>query len=93
MPRQHTTDDLNYRRNRQTLLANNPPCHWCGKYGTKTNPMTADHLIEFDRGGSDDLDNLSASMPKLQQQTWRHIQSQKRRPKDTEPQQRRKPFF
>jgi hypothetical protein len=58
MPRQHTTDDLNYRRNRQTLLANNPPCHWCGKYGTKTNPMTADHLIEFDRGGSDDLDNL-----------------------------------
>ena len=58
MPRQHTTDDLNYRRNRQTLLANNPPCHWCGKYGTKANPMTADHLIEFDRGGSDDLDNL-----------------------------------
>ena len=58
MPRQHTTDDLNYRRNRQALLANNPPCHWCGKYATKDNPMQADHLIEYDRGGSDDLSNL-----------------------------------
>jgi len=58
MPRQHTTNDLTYRRNRQALLANNPPCHWCGQQGTTANPMTADHLIEHDRGGSDDLDNL-----------------------------------
>ena len=58
MPRQHTTNDLTYRRNRQALLANNPPCHWCGQQGTTATPMTADHLIEHDRGGSDDLDNL-----------------------------------
>lgn len=58
MPRQHTTNDLTYRRNRQALLANNPPCHWCGQQGTTANPMTADHLIEHDRGGSDELDNL-----------------------------------
>ncbi len=58
MPREHTTNDLTYRRNRQALLAGNPPCHWCGQHATKDNPLTADHLIEHDRGGSDDLDNL-----------------------------------
>lgn len=42
-----------YQRNRKQLLADNPPCAWCGKPAT-----TADHLIELDRGGSHDLTNL-----------------------------------
>lgn len=47
MPRQHTTNDPEYRKARKQLLANNPLCHWCG-----TAPATtADHLIEIDRGG------------------------------------------
>jgi len=68
MPREHTTNDLTYRRNRQALLAGNPPCHWCGKEGTKANPLTADHLIEHDRGGSDDLDNLVPACRKCNSQ-------------------------
>ena len=53
MPREHTTNDLTYRRNRQTLLADNPPCYRCGKPAD-----TADHIIEVDRGGTHDMDNL-----------------------------------
>lgn len=54
MPRQHTTDDPTYRRNRQLLLESNPPCHWCNT----PNATTADHLIELDRGGDSSLSNL-----------------------------------
>ena len=53
MPRQHTTNDPIYRRNRLTLLADNPPCYLCGKPAD-----TADHIIEVDRGGTNDMDNL-----------------------------------
>jgi 5-methylcytosine-specific restriction endonuclease McrA len=49
MPRQHTTNDLTYRRNRQTLLADNPPCYRCGKPAD-----TADHIIEVFQGGGND---------------------------------------
>jgi 5-methylcytosine-specific restriction endonuclease McrA len=42
-----------YKTNRKQLLTGNPPCHWCG--GTAT---TADHIIEVDRGGTHELDNL-----------------------------------
>jgi hypothetical protein len=54
MPRQHTTNDPTYKRNRKQLLADNPVCHWCG-----TNAATeADHLTPYVAGGSDDLENL-----------------------------------
>jgi hypothetical protein len=46
--REHTTQDPAYRKARQQLLADHPPCHWCGK----PNAETADHLVEVDRGGS-----------------------------------------
>jgi phage terminase large subunit-like protein len=48
---QYTTSE--YKANRKQLLTGNPTCHWCG--GTAT---TADHLIEVDRGGTNQLDNL-----------------------------------
>lgn len=38
-----------YKRKRAQLLADSPPCHWCGKPATE-----ADHLVELDRGGSHD---------------------------------------
>jgi phage terminase large subunit-like protein len=42
-----------YKANRKQLLTGNPTCHWCGATAT-----TADHLIEVDRGGTNELDNL-----------------------------------
>jgi 5-methylcytosine-specific restriction endonuclease McrA len=49
-----------FTRNRRIVLENEPICHWCRKA-----PSTeADHLIESDRGGSDDLDNLVGSCKK-----------------------------
>jgi Phage Terminase/HNH endonuclease len=47
------TSDPTYLANRRRLLADNPQCHWCGQPATE-----ADHLIEHDRGGTDDIDNL-----------------------------------
>jgi hypothetical protein len=48
------TSDPQYRKNRAELLQNNPECALCGKPGADT----ADHIIPYDAGGSDDLDNL-----------------------------------
>jgi len=43
-----------FQRNRRIILEGDPLCHWCKKA-----PATeADHLIESDREGGDDLDNL-----------------------------------
>ena len=58
MPRR--TADPTYRKNRQQLLRDKPLCHWC-----KKQPATqADHVIEHDKGGSNDLDNLVPSCAK-----------------------------
>jgi 5-methylcytosine-specific restriction endonuclease McrA len=48
------TSDPQYRKNRAELLQNNPECALCGKPGADT----ADHIIPYDAGGSDDLSNL-----------------------------------
>ena len=47
------TSDPTYLRNRASILAGSPPCHWCGAPATE-----ADHLIEHDAGGTDTVDNL-----------------------------------
>ncbi|MFZ9960585.1 MAG: HNH endonuclease, partial [Candidatus Limnocylindrus sp.] len=48
------TSDPTYLANRRAILTGSPLCHWCGN-----NPATeADHLIEHDRGGTDDITNL-----------------------------------
>jgi len=64
MPRQHTTNDLTYRRNRQTLLADNPPCYRCGKPAD-----TADHIVPVFQGGGNELDNLRAACRKCNSTT------------------------
>lgn len=64
MPRQHTTNDPTYRRNRLTLLSDNPPCYRCGKPAD-----TADHIIEVDRGGTHDMDNLRPACRRCNSQT------------------------
>jgi len=52
--------DGRYLKNRQVVLRGNPLCHWCG-----TQPATqADHLIEVDRGGGHELENLVPSCAK-----------------------------
>ena len=48
-----------YKKNRALLLADDPPCYWCGDRATE-----ADHLIEVDRfigEGVNSLDNLVPS--------------------------------
>ena len=49
-----------YQRNRKLILSDNPPCHWCGVNAA----VEADHLIETDRGGTSELDNLVPSCRK-----------------------------
>jgi 5-methylcytosine-specific restriction endonuclease McrA len=51
------TANPTYRKNRAQLLRDQPNCHWC----KKAKATQADHLIEADRGGTDDLDNMVAS--------------------------------
>lgn len=46
-----------FMRNRLIVLEHEPICHWC----RKAKSTEADHLIETDRGGTDDLDNLVGS--------------------------------
>ena len=49
-----------FMRNRRIVLEHEPICHWC-----KRAPSTeADHLIEVDRGGTDDIENLCGSCKK-----------------------------
>jgi len=54
-----------FKRNRRTLLAGHPLCHWCGT----REATTADHLTEIDRwpantAGINALDNLVAACKK-----------------------------
>ena len=46
-----------FTRNRLIALENEPICHWCHK----AKSTEADHLIESDRGGTDELSNLVGS--------------------------------
>jgi hypothetical protein len=43
-----------YYKNRGVVLQDKPRCHWC----KRRQATEADHIIEIDRGGTDDLDNL-----------------------------------
>jgi phage terminase large subunit-like protein len=54
MPREHTTNDKEYARNRKLLLADNPPCTYCGRLAD-----TADHILPHVLGGSNELSNLT----------------------------------
>ena len=46
-----------FRTNRAKLLADNPLCHYCAN----ALATEADHVIESDRGGGNELSNLVAS--------------------------------
>ena len=43
-----------YKTNRAQILADNPQCYICGRHA-----QTVDHLLEVDRGGTDDIENLA----------------------------------
>ena len=49
--------DPEYQRNRRSILAGSPDCHWCGT----AKATQADHLIELDAGGDHALENLVPS--------------------------------
>ena len=44
-----------YKDNRAQVLADNPNCYICGRHAT-----TVDHLLEVDRGGTHDIENLAS---------------------------------
>jgi 5-methylcytosine-specific restriction protein A len=46
-----------WAKTRAELLRDNPVCHWC----KKRKATEADHIIEVDRGGTNDPDNLVPS--------------------------------
>ena len=49
-------DERVFQVNRSILLADSPPCSYCGASAT-----SADHILARARGGSHDLDNLTAA--------------------------------
>ncbi|MGA1753547.1 MAG: HNH endonuclease, partial [Pontimonas sp.] len=49
--------DPEYQRNRKSILAGSPLCHWCGQ----AKATQADHLIELDAGGDHSITNLVPS--------------------------------
>ncbi len=53
-PMPKRTANPTYLANRRALLADKPDCHWCGQ----PNATEADHMLEHDAGGTDELDNL-----------------------------------
>ena len=53
-PMPKRTANPTYLANRRALLADKPDCHWCGT----PNATEADHMLEHDAGGTDELDNL-----------------------------------
>lgn len=46
-----------YQQARRQLLANQPPCHWCGT----PDATVADHLVPLSAGGTNDPANLVPS--------------------------------
>lgn len=48
------TGNRRYRRNRALVLAKSKVCHLCGLDGADT----ADHIIPYSEGGTDDISNL-----------------------------------
>ena len=64
MPRQHTTNDPTYRKNRAALLKDNPSCYRCGKPAD-----TADHIQPIFQGGGNELDNLRPACRRCNSQT------------------------
>lgn len=73
MARKEYSDPL-YRENRRKLLADDPRCVWC-----KTRKATtADHLIELDRGGTNEASNLVAACAKCNSARGSTYQAKKR---------------
>lgn len=64
-----------FQNNRRELLADNPMCHWCGVRPA----TTADHLIETDRGGTNDKTNLVPSCKSCNSRRGQEYQTRKQR--------------
>lgn len=64
-----------YKDNRAQILADNPTCYICGHHAT-----TVDHLLEVDRGGTHDMENLAPcclSCNSRKGQQWGEIKKKK----------------
>lgn len=63
-----------YRDNRAELLRDNPQCYICGAPATE-----ADHLLEYDRGGTHELHNLAPSCKPCNSRRGQRYGEQKKR--------------
>ena len=79
------TSDTTYRTNRAIILDGNPGCALCGRPGADT----ADHIIPYDAGGTDELDNLRPAHHSCNSRAGARYLNQKR----TIQQNARKAFF
>jgi 5-methylcytosine-specific restriction endonuclease McrA len=52
MPREY--DSAEYRKNRKIILEGSPYCYYC----RRRKADTVDHVVEVDRGGTSELENM-----------------------------------
>ncbi len=69
------TADPEYRRNRATILQDNPPCAICGQPGADT----ADHIIPYSMGGDHSIDNLRPAHHRCNSRLGATMQAQQKR--------------
>jgi 5-methylcytosine-specific restriction endonuclease McrA len=77
-----TRNKTEFKKNRARLLADNPPCHWCG-----VNVATeADHVLSIVEGGSNNIENLVASCKSCNARRGQQVKTQRERHKTQHPQ-------
>lgn len=77
-----TRNKTEFKKNRARLLADNPPCHWCG-----INVATeADHVLSIVEGGSNSIENLVASCKPCNARRGQQVKTQRERHKTQHPQ-------
>lgn len=64
-----------FQNNRRLLLADKPVCHWCGVRPA----TTADHVLESDRGGGNEITNLVAACKPCNSRRGQEYQTRKQR--------------
>ena len=72
-----------YKDNRAQVLADNPNCYICGRHAT-----TVDHLLEVDRGGTHDIENLASCCVSCNSRKGQRYGEIKKKTKKTD-----EPFF
>jgi hypothetical protein len=77
-----TRNKTEFKKNRARLLADNPPCHWCG-----INVATeADHVLSIIEGGGNSMDNLVPACKPCNARRGQRVKTERERHKTQHPQ-------